>query len=66
MKNRYLKLSAVLKFATTQNEPKKAEMNYANSEPATAICNQFFLTMSTITQVLTIPLLTEVALEFGR
>ena len=25
VKNRYLNLSAVLKFATTQNEPKRAE-----------------------------------------
>ena len=25
VKNRYLDLSAVLKFATTQNEPKRAE-----------------------------------------
>ena len=28
MKNRYLNFSAVLKLATSQNEPKRAEMKY--------------------------------------
>ena len=34
MKNRYLNLSAVLKFATSQYEPKRAEMKYC--EPRTS------------------------------
>ena len=42
-----------------QNEPKRS---YANPELATAIHEHFFLTMSTIRQVLTIPLLTKDAL----
>ena len=39
-----------------QNEPK---LSNANPEPATAIHDQYLLIMSTIRQVLTIPLLTE-------
>ena len=58
MKNRYLNLSAVLKFAATQNEPKRSN---ANRESAAATHDQFILTMFTIWQVLTIPLLTEEA-----
>ena len=42
-----------------QNRPK---WWIANSEPATAIHDQFFLYMSTIRQVSAIPLLTEEAL----
>ena len=63
MKNRYLNLSAVLKFAATQNEPKRNETKRcnANRESATAIHDQFILTIFTIWQVLTIPLLTEEA-----
>ena len=53
--------SAVLKFATTQDEPKGAATKLYNSQPATAFHDQFFLTMSTIRQILTNPLLTEEA-----
>ena len=35
MKNRYLNFSAELKFATTQNEPKRAETKKCNPQPAT-------------------------------
>ena len=59
VKNKYLTLSAVLQFATTQNEPKRAETMYCNPQPATTIHDQFFLTMSTIRLVLSFPLLTE-------
>ena len=59
VKNKYLILLAVLKFATTQNEPKRAERKKCNPQPATTIHDQFFLTVSIIRQVLTIPLLTE-------
>ena len=62
VKNRYRNLSAVLKFTATQNEPKRAETKSCNPQPATAIHDQFFFTMSTIRQVLTIPLLMEEAL----
>ena len=56
MKNRYLNLSAALKFTTNQNKQKRAE-----AKPQTAtIHDQFFLTM--FRQVLAIPLLTEEAL----
>ena len=67
--NRYLNLSAILKFATTQNEPKRPETKYCDPQPATAIHDQDFFTMSTIKLVLTFPLLTEEALftwTFGR
>ena len=37
VKNRYLNFSILLKFATTQNEHKGAEMNECNPQPATAI-----------------------------
>ena len=49
-----------------QNEPKRIN---ANPDPATTIYDKFFLTMSSIRQVLTISLLTEEALftwAFGR
>ena len=46
----------------TQNEPKGAERNLCNPQPATAIHGQFFLTMSTIRQVLSILLVTGEAL----
>ena len=39
-----------------QNEPK---LSNANPEPATAIHDQYLLIMSTVRQVLRIPLLTE-------
>ena len=42
-----------------QNEPKRSN---ANPDLATAVCDHFFLTMSTNRQVLTIPLLTEEAI----
>ena len=51
MKNRYLNPSAVLKFATTQNEPNEPKQSNANPEPAIAIHDQFFLTLPTIRQV---------------
>ena len=41
-----------------QDKPKQSN---ANPEPAAAIHDQFFLTMSTIKQTLTIPLLTKEA-----
>ena len=62
VKNRYLNFSALLKFTMTQNEPKGAERNLCNPQPATAIHGQFFLTMSTIRQVLSILLVTGEAL----
>ena len=62
VKNRYSTFSVLLKFSTTQNAPRGAEANYCNPQPATAIHGQFFLTISIICQVLTIPLLTEEAL----
>ena len=61
VEKRFLNLSAVLKVATTQNEPKRAEKKLCNPQPATTIHDQFFLTMSTTRQILTIPLLTEEA-----
>ena len=51
-KNRYLNISAVLKFATTQNEPKRAETQLT----AATIHDRFCLTLSKIRQVLAIPL----------
>ena len=68
-KNRCLNLSAVLKFAKTRNEPKQTETKKCNSPLAIMNHDQFFLTMSTIRQLLTIPLLMEEALftqEFRR
>ena len=62
VKNRYLNLSAVLKFEKTQNEPKQAKTKLCNPQLATTFHDQFFLTISTTTQILTIPLLTEEAL----
>ena len=62
VKNRYLNLLAVLKFATTQNEPKQAETKQCIPQPATTIDDQFFLTMSTIRQVFAILFLAEEAL----
>ena len=37
VKNRYLNLSAVLKFPNTENEPKRAETEECNLQPATTI-----------------------------
>ena len=37
VKNRYLNLPALLKFTMTKNEPKGAERNLCNPQPATAI-----------------------------
>ena len=62
VKNRYLNFPALLKFTMTQNEPKGAERNLCNPQPATATHGQFFLTMSTIRQVLSILLVTGEAL----
>ena len=62
VKNRYLNLLAVLKFAVTQSEPEQAEMKLYNPQPATMTHDRFFLTMSTFRQVLTVPLLMEEAL----
>ena len=59
MKNWYLNLLAVLNFGKTQNELKRAETKYYNPQPIRTIRDQIFLTMFTITQVLTIPLLAE-------
>ena len=42
-----LNLSAVLKFAKTQNEPKRAEMKKCDPQSATTIQDQFFLTIFT-------------------
>ena len=62
VKNRYLNLSALLKFAMTQNKPKRAETKQCNPQPATTILDRFFITLSTYRQILTIPFLTEEAL----
>ena len=51
VKNRYLNLSAVLKFTKTQNEPKPAETK--------SVFNQYFLTTSTTRQILTIPFISK-------
>ena len=59
---KHLNISALLKFATTQNKSKGAETNLCDPQPATAIHGQFFFTMFTASQLLTIPLLTEEAL----
>ena len=59
VKNRYLNLLVVLKFLKTQNEPKRVEKKSCNQQVATTIDGQFFLTMSTTRQILTIPLLKE-------
>ena len=59
VKNRYLNLSAELKFPTTQNEPKLAETKQCNPKQATAIHKQLFLTISAIRPVLKISFLTE-------
>ena len=59
VKKIFLITSAILKFATTQNEPKRAETKLCNPQPATMIHSQFFLNMSTTIQILTITLLTE-------
>ena len=62
VKNRYLNFLSLRNFATTQNEPKGVKMKQCNPQPATEIHDQFFLTMSTIKQALTILLLMEKAL----
>ena len=54
VQNRYLNLSAVIKFATTQDEPKRVETKSCNPETATVIHDQLFLTVSTIRKILTI------------
>ena len=49
-------LSAALKFAKTQNEPKGAETKQCHPQLATMSHDQFSLTMFPTKQILTIPL----------
>ena len=53
---------ALLKLAATQNEPKRAETKWCTPQQTITVQDQFVLTMSTIRQVLTIPLLLKEAL----
>ena len=54
-----------MKIRKAQNEPKRGETKKCNPQLATTIHDQFFLTMSTTRQILTISLLTEDTLFTG-